>query len=93
VTLHLLNSPPVKNGIKNLTGCISFAGAALILCQMPSTWKTTDKTALFLQTSVLLNGIARRPGLAICEWIVHQIATPETLTKIFGQNRVFEIYP
>ena len=91
--LHFLNSPPVKNGIKNLIGCVSFSSAALILCEMPSTWKTTDKTTLFLQTSAILSGMASRPGLAICEWTAYQIATPETLTKIFGQNTVFEINP
>ncbi len=74
-------------------GCISFTGAAVTLYQMVSTRETTDKTTLFLQTSAILSGIASRPGLAICEWSLHQIATPETLTKIFGQNTIFEINP
>lgn len=93
MTIHFLNSPPVKNGIKNTIGAISFSGALYTLYEMAVKWKDTDKTMLFLQTSIILNGIASRPGLAICEWALHQIATPETLTKIFGQNTRFEINP
>jgi hypothetical protein len=93
MTVHFLNSPPVKNGIKNAIGAISFSGAIYALYEMASKWKETDKTILFLQTSIILNGIATRPVLAICEWALHQIATPETLTKIFGQYASFEINP
>jgi hypothetical protein len=75
------------------SSAVSLTGAAVVLCEIPSTWKTTDKTTLFLQTSALLSGIGSRPGLALCEWTLHQIATPETLTHIFGQNTVFEINP
>lgn len=90
MTVHFLNSPPVKNGIKNAFGAMAFSGALYALNEMR---KTTDKTVLFLQTSIVLNGIASRPGLAICEWALHQIATPETLTMIFGPNTIFEINP
>lgn len=91
MTVHFLNSPLVKNGIKHTIGAISFSGALYTLYEMA--WKDTDKTILFLQTSIIINGIASRPGLAICEWALHQIATPETLTQIFGQNARFEINP
>ena len=90
MTVHFLNSPPIKNGIKNVFGAIAFSGAFYALNEMR---KTTDKTVLFLQSSILLNGIASRPGLALCEWVIHQIATPATLTKIFGLNTVFAINP
>ena len=93
MTVQFLNSPPVKNGIKNAFGAISFSGALYSLYEMTTKWKDTDKTILFLHTSIILNGIASRPGLAICEWVLHQVATPETLMKIFGQNTVFEINP
>jgi hypothetical protein len=93
MTVQFLNSPPVKNGIKNAFGAISFIGALYTLYEVAAKWKTTDKTILFLQTSIILNGIASRPGLAICEWALHQIATPTTLTKIFGKNTIFEINP
>jgi hypothetical protein len=93
MTVHFLNSPPVKNGIKNAIGAVSFSGAIYTLYEMAAKWKDTDKTILFLQTSIILNGIASRPGLAICEWALHQIATPATLTSIFGQNTIFEINP
>ena len=93
MTVHFLNSPPVKNGIKNAIGAVFFSGALYSLYEMTSKWKETDKTILFLQSSIILNGMATRPVLAICEWAVHQIATPDTLTKIFGQNTIFEINP
>ena len=93
MTVHLLNSPPVKNGIKYAIGAISCSGALYTLYEMVNKWKDTDKTILFLQTSIILNGMATRPVLAICEWALHQIATPETLTKLFGQNATFEINP
>ncbi len=93
MTVHFLNSPPVKNGIKNAIGVISFSGAIYTFYEMAAKWKDTDKTILFLQTSIILNGIASRPWLAIFEWTLHQMATPETLTKIFGQNTIFEINP
>jgi hypothetical protein len=85
-----LNSPPIKNGIKDAIGAIAFSGAVYTLYEMA---KTTDKTILFLQTSIVLNGIASRPGLALCEWAAHQVAAPATLMKIFGQNTIFEINP
>jgi hypothetical protein len=90
MTVHFLNSPPVKNGIKYAIGAISCSGALYTLYEMT---KSADKTHLFLQTSIILNGIASRPGLTLCEWALHQIATPETLTKIFGENAIFEINP
>ncbi|HEX2579385.1 MAG TPA: hypothetical protein VHK67_03165 [Rhabdochlamydiaceae bacterium] len=90
MTVQFFNSPPVKNGIKNVFGAIAFSGGLYSLYEMQ---KTTDKTVLFLQTSIVLNGIASRPGLAICEWVLHQIAAPETLTMIFGLNTIFEINP
>ncbi len=92
MTIHFLNSSPVKNGIKNAIGAISFSGALYTLYEMaPNVERCADKT--FLQTSIILNGIASRPGLAICEWALHQIATPDTLTKLFGENAIFEINP
>ena len=93
MTVHFFNSPLVKNGVKNALGAVSFSGAIYTLYEMAAKWKDTDKTILFLQTSAILNGIASRPGLAICEWALHQLATPETLTQIFGQNALFEINP
>jgi hypothetical protein len=93
MTVHFLNSSPVKNGIKNVIGAISFSGALYTLYETAVKWKETDKTILFLQTSIILNGIASRPVLAICEWALHQIATPEALTQIFGQYEIFEINP
>jgi hypothetical protein len=90
MTAAFLNSPPIKNGLKDAIGAIAFSGALYSLYEMS---KTTDKTILLLQTSIILNGIASRPGLALCEWALHQVATPATLTKIFGQNTVFEINP
>jgi hypothetical protein len=93
MTIHFLNSPPIKNGIKNAIGAISFSGAFYALYEMATQWKEADKAILFLQTSITLNGIASRPGLTICEWALHQIATPETLTEIFGENARFEINP
>jgi hypothetical protein len=93
MTVQFFNSPPVKSGIKNAFGAISFSGAIYMLYEMAAKWKETDKTILLLQTSIILNGIASRPGLAICEWALHQVATPATLMKIFGANTVFEINP
>jgi hypothetical protein len=97
MTVHFLNSPPVKNGIKNAIGAVSFSGAIYTLYEVATKMavrrKDTDKTILFLQTSIILNGIASRPGLAICEWALHQVATPATLASIFGQNTIFEINP
>jgi len=91
MAVHLVNAPFFKNGIKNAIGCVAFAGAVITLYEMTAHWKTTDKT--LLQISIILNGVASRPGLAICEWAIHQIATPATLTRIFGQNTIFEINP
>jgi hypothetical protein len=100
--LHYLNSPPVKNTIKNVISAVSATGGVVALCQIAGAkkgksieawWRNADKTTLFLQTTVVLNGIASRPGLSICEWLVHRAATPATLEKIFGQNTIFERNP
>jgi hypothetical protein len=93
MTVQFFNSPPVKSGIKYAFGAVSFSGALYSLYEMATKWKDTDKTILFLKTSIILNGIASRPGLALCEWALHQVATPATLTSIFGQNTIFEINP
>jgi len=90
MTVHFLNSPPIKNGIKNVFGALFFSGGLYSLYEMQ---KTSDKTVLLLQTSIVLNGIASRPGVALCEWVIHQIATPPTVTKIFGLNTIFAINP
>lgn len=96
MTLRILNSPPVKEGIKNVFGAITFFGGIGALYQMSSTSKgsTAEKTTVFfLKASIVLSCIASRPGLFLCEKLVHKIATPETLTNIFGRNTIFEVNP
>jgi hypothetical protein len=96
--IHYVNSPAVKNGIKNIIGAVSFAGGIAALYQLRHTCrrnlhKPANETVLFLQVVAVLNAIASRPGLTICEWMVHRIATPQTLARIFGENVIFERNP
>ena len=96
MTLKILNSPAVKEGIKNAFGAITFFGGIAVLYYNSRTEKasTTEKTLdIFLKASIVFSCIASRPGLYLCEKVIHRIATPATLENLYGRNTVFEINP
>jgi hypothetical protein len=106
MAVHLLNNSYVKEGIKNILGCVTFAAGIAVLYQASlasklqkagddSSWQaTTDKTVIFfLKTSIVLSCIVSRPGLYLCDWFFHKIATPRTWMDIFGINTIFEFNP
>ena len=103
-SIHYLNQAPIKDGIKNVIGCITFVGGITVLYQMsrapsrkeesPSWWTTADKAVTFvLKASIVLSCLASRPGLFLYGWVFHYIATPKTWMDIFGLNTVFEFNP
>lgn len=102
-SVRLLNQPPVKEGIKNLIGCITFFGGMAALYQVSqtpkekeaATWTETAGKSInfFLTASIVLSLIASRPGLYLCGKILNRIATPATLMAIFGSNTIFAINP
>lgn len=101
-SLTFLNQTPVKEGIKNTLGCITFFGGLSALYALSRTshkkestlWGYSRQTVRFLLTlSIVLSCIASRPGLFISGLISHQIATPQTWTGVFGPNTIFAINP
>jgi hypothetical protein len=67
-SVRFLNQPPIKEGIKNVIGSITFFGGINLLYQMskePKTketsewWRPADKTVcFFLKASIVLSCIA-----------------------------------
>jgi hypothetical protein len=102
-TIRLLNQAPVKEGVKNIIGTITFVGGISLLYQMSrvpkakasSDWSiTADKTVnFFLKVSIVLSCIASRPGLYLCNKVFHHIATPKAWMEIFGPNTIFAFNP
>jgi hypothetical protein len=93
MALRVLNTPAVKEGIKNLLGTITFVGGVAVLCRTHK-GSSAEKTAdFFLKASIVLASVASRPGLYFCGGVISKVATPQTLAKIFGQNTIFEINP
>lgn len=88
--LQYLNSRPVKEGIKNSLGAISFAGGLAVIPWMRSRW-SLDKT--LFASSILLNAILSRPGLYLTERTFLLIATSASWASIFGENTIFEVNP
>ncbi len=100
-SLRYFNHPLMKEGIKNVIGCITFVGGIAALYQLsqastrkvedPSWWTTADKAMTFvLKASIVLSCLASRPGLFLYGWVFHYIATPKTWMEIFGLNTIFE---
>jgi len=97
-TVRLLNQPPIKEGVKNAIGLITFFGGIAALYQISqapkekeaSTWTETAGKAInfFLTVSIVLSLIASRPGLYFCG-----IVTPTRLAGMFGPNTIFAINP
>ena len=93
MALRVLNTPAVKEAIKNVLGTITFAGGVTVLYRTrkgSSAQKTAD---FFLKASIVLSCLASRPGLWLLEKVISRIATPQAFAKIFGQNTIFEINP
>lgn len=100
--IALLNNHSVKEGIKNTLGVVTFTGCLYALYETSSSkknsntdWKkTTDKTIIFfLKTSIVLSCIASRPGLQICDWVIHSVISEKKLSIEFGLNTIFEFNP
>lgn len=99
-TVRLLNTPPVKEGVKNVFSGITFVGGFAALYQVSRAPKEQEtqhwavKTLnLVLIASVVLSLIASRPGLYLCEKALPLIATSQTWAAIFGPNTIFAINP
>lgn len=94
-SVRLLNQPPVKEGVKNVIGCITFFGGIAALyqrSQLPAekdsnNWADAARKTLnfFLTASVVLSILVSRPGLYFSEPFFNQ--------SIFGPNTIFAINP
>ena len=96
-SVRLLNQAHVKEGVKNVIGCMTFFGGLAAFSQMSCKsktssdwWGTADKAiSFFLKASIVLSLIASRPSLYFWE----KIAIPRTWLEIFGPNTVFALNP
>lgn len=101
--IDYLNTYPVKEGIKNVIGTLTFGAGVVALYKYvttpskkndPSWSRTVDEKIIFtLKWSVALSCIASRPGLLICGWVIHPVISSKTLADIFGLNTIFEFNP
>jgi hypothetical protein len=100
--IRYLNTHTVKENVKDVLGSVTFAVCVWGLYKTGSSrkssdadWKkAADKTIIFfLKSSIVLSCIASRPGLQICDWVIHSMISRKALADIFGLNTIFEFNP
>ena len=99
---RFLNQPPYKDRIKDVVTWVAF-GAGLWQFHRTVCWlrdgapihikNLHSAIMLHIKTSLLLGGIASRPGIILCGRVAHWVFTDAQLMRYFGPNTIFERNP
>ncbi|MCE2982546.1 MAG: hypothetical protein LW832_03155 [Parachlamydia sp.] len=97
--VQLLNTPIVKEGVKNFAGSVTFCfGLAEVYHYFNSRDLPDQSTAskvvkIFAKASILLSACVSRPGVFIISSLAGRVCSPQQLERVFGINTIFAHNP
>ncbi|MBP7073854.1 MAG: hypothetical protein KBA81_00530 [Rhabdochlamydiaceae bacterium] len=101
ITVQGLNTPFIKEGVKNIAGSVTLIfGLAEVYLFLQNFKKTNNNApeenkAIIACTriSLILSAAVSRPGVLLISALVGRVCSSQTLEKAFGPNTIFAVNP
>ncbi len=99
ITVQTLNTPSIKEGIKNITTSVTFLFGIAEVYQFLRNLKQTNSNAseenkafiACIRTSLILSAAVSRPGVLLISTLAGRVCSSQTLEKAFGPNTIFAL--
>jgi hypothetical protein len=101
ITVQALNTPSIKEGVKNKAGSVTLVFGLTVVYQFLRSLKETSSEATeenkaviaCTRFSFILSAAVSRPGVLLISALVGRVCSPQTLEKTFGPNTIFAVNP